>query len=102
MTKSDSSDTYEDEGKAPTAPRSPSVLEDALFPVAPVLRLRQQPSPPDSDAPSHDQPEAATASGAQASVEPSDAETRPARPRSKARRTSVPSWDEIVFGAKQD
>ena len=32
-----------------------------------------------------------------------DAPAKPARPaRSKSKRSSIPSWDEIVFGSKHD
>lgn len=96
--RTDASRTDGQEGRDGTAPdgdapsRSSSVLDDALFPVAPVLRLRQQQAgPPPEPEPAATEPEAAP-----------DAEPRPSRTRSKARRTSVPSWDEIVFGAKQD
>jgi hypothetical protein len=30
------------------------------------------------------------------------AEPPPAKPRNRAKRSSVPSWDEIVFGAKPE
>ncbi|PWD49833.1 DUF3071 domain-containing protein [Serinibacter arcticus] len=76
-------------------------VDDALFPVAPVLRLRQQAGPPaDGEAEPAPSDSADDAAPDQA-TEPEPA-ARPARTARKARRTSIPSWDEIVFGAKQD
>ncbi|UFU04806.1 septation protein SepH [Ruania halotolerans] len=48
-------------------------------------------------------PDGATAAGmdSESSTEHPDSETERPR-RSRRRRTSVPSWDEIVFGAKHD
>lgn len=72
-------------------------MDEALFPVAPVLRLRSEaddaePAVEEAE-PSPDEPEA----------EP-EAPQRAASgaARKKGRRTSVPSWDEIVFGARGD
>lgn len=84
--------------------RSP--LDDALFPAAPVLHLRtprEDPEPESPDAPAQDaeaeQPEEAEQSAAQAEEAAPSGRGR-VRPRS--RRTSVPSWDEIVFGARSE
>ncbi|GMA31454.1 septation protein SepH [Litorihabitans aurantiacus] len=88
-------------GAGGTSSRS-GVVDDALFPVAPVLRFRQQaedesaqPAGAD-DAPGTEDTDDAT--GAEAAPAP----RAPARGRGRGRRTSIPSWDEIVFGAKQD
>lgn len=73
------------------APAStPSPLDDALFPVAPVLRL-----------PARDEAEDQADPGADQATESPEPEPT-GRGRQRARRTSVPSWDEIVFGARQD
>jgi len=96
-------------GSSGTASRT-SAVDDALFPVAPVLRLRQQVAAPAASAgepaledDSHDGA-GPVVDGAPAAPEDDApaASGRPARSRAKARRTSIPSWDEIVFGAKQD
>lgn len=92
-------------GASGTASRS-SAVDDALFPVAPVLRLRQQGAPTDEphDGVTHDAgdtPDGDATAGADDEAAPAPS-NRPARSRAKARRTSIPSWDEIVFGAKQD
>ena len=49
-------------------------------------------------------PEVLTPPGEQPAVEPEGEEEKPAprRRTRRSRRTSVPSWDEIVFGAKND
>ena len=50
-------------------------------------------------------PEVLTPPGEQPAVAPEDEEEKKSAPRRrtrKNRRTSVPSWDEIVFGAKND
>lgn len=97
-------------GSSGTASRT-SAVDDALFPVAPVLRLRQQVAAPVASAgepgsqdDAHDGVDPVD-DGAPAAATEDDAPAasgRPARSRAKARRTSIPSWDEIVFGAKQD
>lgn len=97
-------------GSSGTASRT-SAVDDALFPVSPVLRLRQQVAAPVASAGEPGSQEDAhdgvdpVDDGAPAAPEddaPAAASGRPARSRAKARRTSIPSWDEIVFGAKQD
>ena len=77
-------------------------VDDALFPVAPVLRFRPAPEISDvASAPEETQPTAATQPGEEAeATKPPARESRTTR--AKGKRTSVPSWDEIVFGAKQD
>lgn len=88
----------DDDAEAAPAPRT-SALDDALFPVAPVLRLRSQEQAAATDEASSGDDEATADDQAPDEVPESP---RPARTRPRARRTSVPSWDEIVFGAKQD
>ncbi|PFG19542.1 septation protein SepH [Serinibacter salmoneus] len=90
-----------------------SPLDDALFPAAPVLHLRTSrdagegthPEPADGDA----APDAAPHDPAPTGSDSAEAETTDAAPRSnrrgaraRSRRTSVPSWDEIVFGARSE
>lgn len=78
-------------------------VDDALFPVAPVLRFRPPPELTPAPEVTSDEDEQAHDSGGQPVAqdpEPSVREPRPAR--AKGKRTSIPSWDEIVFGAKQD
>lgn len=48
------------------------------------------------------QPEPAAVQGEEEEQPVQEEEPKPTRKRSRQRRTSVPSWDEIVFGAKND
>lgn len=72
------------ERRQPAAPR-PAVAEPAVpEPAAPEPAVPEQAS--------------AEPAGARAPEGPST----PRRPKGRSRRTSVPSWDEIVFGAKPE
>lgn len=103
---SESSETH-DGGDSPS-PASSSPVDDALFPVAPVLRLHR-----DATSTAASTVDAADVSPAESADEPGDTPgdasdtsdatpARPGRSRQRARRTSVPSWDEIVFGSRQE
>ncbi len=48
-----------------------------------------------------ERPAAAAAGGAKPAAPPAAQEKRPARKKARGRRASVPSWDEIMFGARR-
>lgn len=99
---------------APAEPERES--QDGLFPVAPVLRLRreehEQPAvegAAESDESTGGAGVEPAAAGSAASEDGTAQETgeeaaQPEKPRSRSRsrRASVPTWDEIVFGSRGD
>jgi len=98
------------ERSAPAARREPA---DRTPPADPRPTAPAEPAPVESPAPQPEpvQPEPApaaeVASAEVASAEPAATEETPAEPKKKparrsAKRASVPSWDEIMFGKKAD
>jgi Protein of unknown function (DUF3071) len=93
------------ERNAPAARRPPADRAPAAEPrpAAPA-----EPTPAASPAPqSQPETETATAASASTEVEAAATEEAPAEPKKKparrnAKRASVPSWDEIMFGKKAD
>jgi len=80
------------EGFGPATQRNAEVGFGQSMPHPAGSALRQPPQPEDSD------PAAPTADG----DEPDAATSELERPTSRKGRASVPSWDEIVFGARND
>ncbi|WP_420114509.1 septation protein SepH [Pseudactinotalea sp.] len=95
-------------------PRKPTVLTPA--PHTPALwdepaaeEEEESEPPPQEHTDTDDEPDATTPDGAHPAASRPDEATdatvikqRPTRRSQKNRRTSVPSWDEIVFGARSD
>ncbi len=92
--------------QAPPAHPPASRPEDATD--AEILALPEPaPTPVAADARAHQDPAEEIALAASVEDEPTEQPEQPERPqrtraKGKARRASVPSWDDIVFGAKKD
>lgn len=86
-------------------------FDDALFPVAPVLHLRPTDQPDGEAQAEGEAPTEHTGAdpsdpaeqgpGAESDADEAQAPKSPSRSK-RNRRTSVPSWDEIVFGSRSD
>ncbi|GLY78106.1 septation protein SepH [Actinoallomurus iriomotensis] len=69
-------------------------------PTPPKPAPPKQPKPAEAPAAETEQPAAAAAAGGKATPPPAQ-EKRPARKKARGKRASVPSWDEIMFGARR-
>ncbi|GLY90609.1 septation protein SepH [Actinoallomurus iriomotensis] len=70
-------------------------------PTPPKPAPPKQPKPAEAPAAETEQPAAAAAAGGGKATPPPAQEKRPARKKSRGKRASVPSWDEIMFGARR-
>ncbi|GAB2593709.1 septation protein SepH [Pseudactinotalea suaedae] len=112
----DAADDDLEDGPAAAGPRKPTVLTPAphtpaLWDEEPhgVAGAATHDDDPDQEGPGTDDAPEETLDGAHPAASQPDEATdatvvreRPARRSQKNRRTSVPSWDEIVFGARSD
>lgn len=80
-----------------SVPSAPDATDDAAR-----SEPQAAPSPVTEAARSGDRPREREGAAARTRTETQDPSNRPARRSRRSRRTSVPSWDEIVFGAKND
>ncbi|XVQ08951.1 septation protein SepH [Spirillospora sp. CA-255316] len=97
----------------PAAPEKPAAREKAQPPPKPQRPAHREPNRPPAKKKSTgrptmpaapaDKPVGPPAAAAAAAGDPPSAPQRPARNRrkSKGKRASVPSWDEIMFGARR-
>ncbi|WP_329240038.1 septation protein SepH [Actinoallomurus sp. NBC_01490] len=86
------------------APQKPAARGPAQpKPSAPKPAPPKQPKPAEAPAAetTTEQPAAAAAAGGGKATPPPAQEKRPARKKSRSKRASVPSWDEIMFGARR-
>ncbi|NYE15756.1 septation protein SepH [Actinomadura citrea] len=96
--------------RAPAPSRAPAASREAAAEGKPVAPPRQPARPPAKKKPAarptmpaaaQDKPATGSPAAAAAAGEPAGAQ-RPARRRkAKGKRASVPSWDEIMFGARR-
>lgn len=99
-------ETEDIESTMPHRQNSPVALFDALEPG--FDSGPEAPAAHPAPEPQHatDEPPRATAEPARAAVEPSRAPAEPSRAAAESGRrkgrTSMPSWDEIVFGARTE
>lgn len=87
-------------GLGGTADDAPA--EEGLFPVPPVLRLRRAAADSTTGASGAESGSGSGSDDTAATAEDPAAPAAPVRGKSRSRRTSVPSWDEIVFGSRSD
>lgn len=87
-----------------TAPETSADQEEPAEGSAPIGAVHHQETVDLTPLPGFDHlPSARSASDESEDPAAEDAPAKPARPaRSKSKRSSIPSWDEIVFGSKHD
>jgi hypothetical protein len=84
--------------KAAPKPKEPTAAPHKPAARAPAQPKPKQPKPAPAAEPATEQPAAAAAA---AGTPPATQEKRPARKKTRGKRASVPSWDEIMFGARR-
>jgi hypothetical protein len=85
------------------APQKPATRPTQPKPTAPKPAPVKRSKPAEAPAAetTTEQPAAAAAAGGGKAAPPPAQEKRPARKKSRSKRASVPSWDEIMFGARR-
>lgn len=92
------------EAAEPAAPATPAAPPTPATPATPAAPVNQSAASPQAEAASAPQAPAASDQPEQARTTVSDEgqeqeESKPAQPKpSRGKRTSVPSWDDIIFG----